>query len=370
MISSLSLEQQTKMVLTALSLGSEEGIEELRRFVCNLRKGSTRGSDILTSSSDLAAPDPSLRAPLASSDLVAQSDRLSHLSVLYRRLDVLESQETRFTIAKRTNLAALAQYRESLVPKGVGRNRARDANLKLFRAIFPDHSAVERPEDKVVHPTASQDWFRLRNRLNEGRAWLEVRDLFGGNGAFLALPPQCVPDSYVSRIAAKNFGPLLGLLDVAWRALNDGARRTMDALVRLALTGQPLPEAVLALEPPEAGFLAASAGLSPMLVGWSEFDGTIRRSGGPATAHLTEQNVDDEIDNYDEQSQGLLRIAGTFHIALICLPHHPNNNGNEAVSALEFFERGTLRSIFPYLFEQQIAFSPTQHYEQEQTEGV
>ena len=111
------------------------------------------------------------------------------ISVVYRRLDVLESQETLFTIAKRANLAAMAQYRESLVPKGVGGNRARDANLKLFRAIFTDHSAVERPEDKATNPAASQDWFRLRNRLNEGRAWLEVRDLFGGNGAFLALPP-------------------------------------------------------------------------------------------------------------------------------------------------------------------------------------
>jgi hypothetical protein len=298
-ISSLSLEQQTKMVLTALSLGSEEGIEELRHFVCNLRKNSKRGSDSLTSNSNLIAPNPDLRAPFASNDLVAQSDCLSHLSVLYRRLDVLESQETLFTITKRANLAAMAQYRENLVPKGAGRNQARDANLKLFRAIFPDHSTVERPEDKVTYPTASQDWFRLRNRLNEGRAWLEVRDLFGGNGAFLALPPQCVPDSYVSRITAKNFGPLLGLLDVAWRALDDGARRTMNALVRLALTGQPLPEAALALERPEAGILAASAGLSPMLAGWSEFDGTTRRSGDPATAHLTEQNVEDEINTQE-----------------------------------------------------------------------
>jgi len=156
-ISSLSLEQQTKMVLTALSLGSEEGIEELRRLVCNLRNNSKRRSDGLTSNSNLIAPDPGLRAPFASNDLVAQSDRLSHLSVLYRRLDVLESQETLSTITKRANLAAMAQYRESLVPKGVGRNRARDANLKLFRAIFPDHSAVERPEDKTAHPTASQD---------------------------------------------------------------------------------------------------------------------------------------------------------------------------------------------------------------------
>lgn len=66
----------------------------------------------------------------------------------------------------------------------------------------------------------------------------------------------------------------------------------MDALVRLALTGQPLPRVELALERSEAEIIAAPAGLSLMLAGWSEFDGTTRRSGDPATAHLTEQNVD------------------------------------------------------------------------------
>jgi hypothetical protein len=295
-ISSLSLEQQTKMVRTALSLGSEEGIEELRRFVCNLRKDSKRGSDSLTSDSDFITPNPDLRAPLASNALVPQSDCIAHFSALYRRLDVLEIQETLFAITRRANLAAMAQYRESLVPKGAGGNRARDANLKLFRAVFPVHSAVERPEDKATNPAASRDWFRLRNRLNEGRAWLEVRNLFGGNGAFLALPPQCVPDSRVSRITAKNFGPLLGLLDVAWRALDDGARRTMDALVRYGLTGQSLPRAELALERPEAEIIAAPAGLSPMLAGWPESGCALKWSINSASAHLTEQNLEGDVN--------------------------------------------------------------------------
>jgi hypothetical protein len=154
-------------------------------------------------------------------------------------------------ITKRANLAAMAQYRESLAPNGVGGNRAKDANLKLFRAIFSDHHAVERPEERATNPAAYRDWIRLRDRLKEGRAWMEVRDLFGGDGAFLALPPQCVPDSHVLRIPAKSFGPFLGLLEVAWRALDNRARRTMDTLVRVALAGQPLPEAALALERPE-----------------------------------------------------------------------------------------------------------------------
>lgn len=142
----------------------------------------------------------------------------------------------------------MARYRKSLVLKGVGGNRARDANLKLFRTVFPDYSTVERPEDKATNLAASQDWIRLRNWLQEGEAWLEVQDLFGRDSAFLALLPQCVPNSHVSKIPVRNFGLLLGLLDVAWRVLDDGARRTMDALVRFTLTEQPLPGAALALE--------------------------------------------------------------------------------------------------------------------------
>lgn len=44
--------------------------------------------------------------------------------------------------------------------------------------------------------------------LNENRHHhhhrLEVRELFGGNGAFLALPPQCVPDSLNLNIQIQN----------------------------------------------------------------------------------------------------------------------------------------------------------------------
>lgn len=119
-----------------------------------------------------------------------------------------------------------------------------------------------------------------------------MRNLFGGNGAFLALPPQCVPDSRVSRITAKNFGPLLGLLDVAWRALDDGARRTLDALVRYGLTGQSLPRAELALERPEAESIAAPAGLSPMLAGWPESGCALQWPVNSSSARLTEQKVE------------------------------------------------------------------------------
>lgn len=161
----------------------------------------------------------------------------------------------------------MERYRKSLVPMGVGGNLARDANFNLFRAIFPDHATIGRPEDKATNPAAYQDWIRLRDRLEEARAWLEVRGLFGRDGAFLALPPQCVCDSQVLRIPAKSSTSFLGLLDVAWRALDDPSRRTMDALVRLAFARQRLPEAALAFESPEMGDDVALAGMSPMLAG-------------------------------------------------------------------------------------------------------
>ena len=291
-IISLPHKQQTKMVRTALSLISEEGIKELRRFVSNARENGKRGSESRVSEFSLIAPHPGPTTQLAGNALVPQPDRLSYFSALYQRVDVLESKETLFAITKRVSLADMAQYRESLVPKGVGGNQARDANLKLFRSIFPNYSTIERPEDKDANPAASQGWFRLRNRLNEGRAWLKVRDLFGGDGAFLALPPPCVPDSHVSKLSDANFGPLLGLLDVAWRGLDDGARRTMNALVRFALAGQSLPDTVLALERPEVEISAAPAGLSSMLAGWSVSDHATQRSSDPAAAHLLEREAE------------------------------------------------------------------------------
>lgn len=260
--------------------------------MCNLRKNGKRGSAGLKPDPNLLAPHFDLTFPPASNPLVPQTDCLAYLSARYRRLDLLESQETLLAINKRVNLAAMAQYRESLVPKVVGGNRARDANLKLFGAIIPHHSAIERPEDKAANAAASQDWLTLRDRLGAGMTWLQRRDLFSGNGAFLALPPQSVPDSYVSRITAKNFGPLLDLLDVAWRALDGGARRTMDALVRCALTGQPLAEAALALERSEGRISADQAGLLPILAARSVSDYATSRRTDSAAADAAEPGVE------------------------------------------------------------------------------
>jgi hypothetical protein len=264
--------------------------------VSNARIDGKRGGKVLMSGFDLTTPDLNTWSQLTNNALDPQSRYLAHARTLYRRIDTLKKNETLVIITKRANLAALAQCRESLLPKGVGGNRARDANLKLFRVIFPQHVEVERPEDRATNLAAWQDWIRLRNLSQEGKVWLAVREHFGGVGAFLALPPQCVPDSHVSKIPAKNFGLLLRLLDVAWRALDDRAKRTMNALVRFALAGRPLPETALALERSGVGISAAPAGLSPMLAGWSVYELGAQWSDVTEAARLKEREMEGELD--------------------------------------------------------------------------
>lgn len=73
-------------------------------------------------------------------------------------------------------------------------------------------------------------------------------------------------------MTAKNFASWLRLLDVAWRALDDPARLTLNDLVRISLAEQPLPDNVLALEILEDCSYAAPISLSGMLAGWSASD--------------------------------------------------------------------------------------------------
>jgi hypothetical protein len=88
-------------------------------------------------------------------------------------------------------LAAMAEYRKCLVPEGAGqKTRAGIANLNLFRVIYPNGDIITRPDEEPNISAARRDCYRLRDRLKLGRLRLEVRELFGGDGAFLALPPK------------------------------------------------------------------------------------------------------------------------------------------------------------------------------------
>jgi hypothetical protein len=267
----------------------------LSQTACIALRDGQRGTESLVSEFNLITPHRDSTIRLLGNALVLHSGCLAYFSALYQRIDVLESKETLFAVTKRATLAAMAQYRESLVPNGVGGNRARDANLNFSAPFFPiTLGSSDRKRRSLT---------RQRRKTGSGCAmgWMRV-----GHGLKCEIFSEAMVHSwlrrhsaFLTRIKEQNFGPLLGLLEVAWRALDGGAKRTMGALLRLALTGQPLSEATLALEPPEAGILAASAGLSPTLAGWSEFDGTTRRSGDPATAHLTEQNVEDEMNTQE-----------------------------------------------------------------------
>lgn len=120
--------------------------------------------------------------------------------------------------------------------------------------------------------------------MAEGRRWLDIRDRFGGAGAFLALPPQCVSDRYVQKMPIERFGCWLRLLDVAWQALGDHARLTLNELVRMSLAGQPLPGGSLALEMLEDGTGTALTSLSGMFMGWAPSDRTFRDNGTKSVA--------------------------------------------------------------------------------------
>ena len=123
-----------------------------------------------------------------------------------------------------------------------------------------------------------------------------MRQRFGALGAFLALPPHCVPDRHVSKIPAKNFGALLRRLDVAWRALDDRARRTMNALVSFAIEERPPPKTTLALERSEVGVGAATAGLSPMLAGWTVSDLGVEWSNDSVANPPRDRQMEGKLD--------------------------------------------------------------------------
>ena len=291
-INSLPDKQQTRLIHAALSLGSEEGIKELRRFVQNAREDDRLRGKNLEIDFNPSAPHSDVDVWHATSALVPRDSGLDLFSNLYRQIDVLDNKATLFSITKRVKLAAIAQYRRGLLQEGAGKNQARDVNLDLFRAIYPDHATIERPDDKAKNLAAHNDWIRLRDRLREGRLWLEVRDLFGGVGAFLALPPQRVPDRQVVKMPGKTFESWLRLLDVAWRALDANARLTLNNLVRMSLAGQSLPGGALMLEMLEDGTDKAPISLSGMLSGWPAFDRNSTEDEVGLTATLTQREED------------------------------------------------------------------------------
>jgi hypothetical protein len=332
-INSLPDKQQTKLVHAALSLGSEEGIIELRRFVHNARNDGMRGSESLESEFNLSAPQLDFTG--ANNALIPRDRGIAHFSNLYRHLDILDGKTTLFSIAKRAKLAAMAQYRKSILPEGAGKKQIRSATLRLFHAVWPHHDTIEKPEDKAKNPTAYADWIRLRDRLKEGRQWLAVRDLFGGDGAFLALPPQCVSDRDVLKMPSEVLEAWLGLLGVAWKALDDRARQTLNTLVQLALAGQPFPEHVLALEILESGTGATPTSLSAMFTGW------------PAAARNFHDNKDGTIATLIERkAYGDATDPETSAIATRITSRTEKADDVEVIS-----QKGTIKDVSDELFD-------------------
>jgi hypothetical protein len=201
---SLSGADQKKMVCTAVSLAGEKGIKELQRFVCDARRNAKQKSKSLESEFDLSASQSDADMRNADGTLIPRDSGLARLTALYQQIMTLDIAAIKLSVTRCVKLAAMAQYRKSLLQEGAGRKQAKAANLRLFRAIHPEHAMIEKP-DEATKSVALDDWQRLRDRLREGRRWLDIRDLFGGVGAFLALPSQCVSDRYVQKMQAEKF---------------------------------------------------------------------------------------------------------------------------------------------------------------------
>lgn len=290
---SLSPQEQRKLVGTAVSLGSEKGIKELQRFVYNARRNVEQNGKSLESEFDLSAFQSDANTRNADGTLIPRDHGLARFSALYQQIETLDKLAIKVSVTRRVKLAAMAQYRNSLVQDCRLRNQAKDANLYLFRAIHPEHATVREP-DKAKKSAAHFDWERLRDRLREGRRWLDIRNLFDGNGAFLALPPQCVSDRHVQKMTVEKFDIWLDLLDVAWRALDAHARLTLNKLVGMSISGQPLPEGVLALEKLKDGSDTALTSLSDMFTGWPASDRSCRDTGTKLIAIPAQRKEDSD----------------------------------------------------------------------------
>jgi hypothetical protein len=131
--------------------------------VHNARKDGMRGSGRLKSGFDLNASQPDLTGGHANNALISRDRGIAHFSTLYRHLDILDGKTTLFSIAKRAKLAAMAQYRKSILSEGAGKKQIRSATLRLFHAVWPHHDTIEKPEDKAKNPAAYADWIKLRD---------------------------------------------------------------------------------------------------------------------------------------------------------------------------------------------------------------
>lgn len=97
---------------------------------------------------------------------------------------------------------------------------------------------------------------------------------------------------HILKMSARVFNSWLRLLDEAWTALDAHARRTLNALVRMSLTKQPLPENRLTLEMLGNESDSAPVGMSQRLTGWSVSDCDSNHSEGRVATVLAEQKDD------------------------------------------------------------------------------
>ncbi|GAB7336896.1 hypothetical protein MBLNU13_g00813t2 [Cladosporium sp. NU13] len=143
---SLVPKDQRKLVCTAVSLGSDKGIKELQRFVYNARRDGKQKDKSLAPEFDLSVPQSDGGLRNADGTFISSDSGLGHFYALYQQIETLDKVAIKLSVTRRAKLAAMAQYRKAVVQNVAGRIQAKDAKLRLFHVIHPEHATIEKPD--------------------------------------------------------------------------------------------------------------------------------------------------------------------------------------------------------------------------------
>jgi hypothetical protein len=112
---SLSRVDQKKLVCIAVSYTSEKGIKELQRFVCDTRRNVKQNGKSLESEFDLSASQSDADTQNADDILIPRDSGLARLTALYYQITTLDNAAIKLSITRYVKLAAMVQYRKSLL---------------------------------------------------------------------------------------------------------------------------------------------------------------------------------------------------------------------------------------------------------------
>jgi hypothetical protein len=98
-----------------VSLTSKKSIKGLQRFVYDTRKNVKQNGKSLESEFDLSASQSNTDMRKADGTLIPRDSGVARLTALYQQITTLDNAAIKLSITRRVKVAAIAQYRESLL---------------------------------------------------------------------------------------------------------------------------------------------------------------------------------------------------------------------------------------------------------------